>query len=295
MGRKGPLRACITTLIAATVAAVVLASHSPDDGSAAGPPADDIAVIAIDANPGGNSARSVGAIEQCVSASVGQPVDIDVVVPDPGIPAQRGMAAYQFSLLYDPTVVWIQADNGGMLLAQAAGSNVIPITDPKPDRNGVYQSWGIDFGPAGIEPLGSSETGPGVIARITLLPRSEGVSALTLSYVLVIDDASERITLGSVQSGTIRVGEPCPEQGGQTAVSPVQSSPTPAPPTPTPTPSALAASPDAAGTVPPTGAAPPPAGDASAWFIMLGLIGTLAGAGLLAIAGQANSFERRGQ
>jgi hypothetical protein len=106
-------------------------------------------------------------------------------------------------------MIWITDDDSNMLLAQAPGSNVIPIADPRPDRNGVYVSWGVDFGPSGIETSGSSETGPGVIARLTLLPRSEGVSTLTLSDVLVIDDASERISLKSVQSATISVSQPC--------------------------------------------------------------------------------------
>jgi hypothetical protein len=96
-----------------------------------------------------------------------------------------------------------------MLLAQAAESNVIPIADPRPDKNGVYVSWGVDFGPSGIEPGGSSETGPGVLARITILPQSEGISTLTLRDVLFIDDASNRITLESVRSATISVGRPC--------------------------------------------------------------------------------------
>jgi hypothetical protein len=209
MPRLSFLRAGIPVLIAAAAAALSTVGFAAT-GSGASQSAS-IAVIAIDANPQGNGPRTVGSTEDCVSAALDQPVDIDIVVPSPGVPVDRGIAAYQFSIMYDPAVVWIADDDSEMLLAQAAGSNVIPIADPKPDRNGVYQSWAVDFGPSGIEPAGSSETGPGVIARITLLPRSEGISTLTLSNVLVIGDASERISPESVQSGTIQVGEPCDE------------------------------------------------------------------------------------
>jgi hypothetical protein len=197
------------SLIAAGAAVLsILGLAAASSGASQSP---SVALLALDTDTSGNEPRIVASIEECVSATVGEPVDIDIVVPSPGIPADRGVAAYQFSILYDPALVWITADDNEMLLAQAAGSNVIAIADPKPDNNGVYQSWGVDFGTSGIEPAGSSETGPGVIARITLLPQSDGVSALILSNVLIIDDDSERITLESVQSATIHVSEPCPE------------------------------------------------------------------------------------
>jgi hypothetical protein len=225
----------------------------PAVGAVAGP-GTSIALLAIDGDPTGNSPRSVGSIEQCVSASVGRPTQIDIVVPGPGVPVDRGIGAYQFSLLYDPGSIWISDDDSNMLLAQAARSNVIPIADPRPDRNGVYESWGVDFGPSGIEPAGTSETGPGVIARITLLPQSEGGSTLTLSHVLVIDDASNRISLESVQSAIINVGRPCSSES-VTPLTPTLSfgADTTVPPRSTPS----------AGPLPRTGGGPVPNGSHS--------------------------------
>lgn len=188
-------------------------------------------LVAVDADTSGNGPRTVGSIQDCVSADVGQPVDVDIVVPDPGVPADRGIAAYQFNLLYDPEVVWVQADDPNMLLAQAPGSDVIPIADPKPDSNGLYLSWGVDFGPSGVEPEGSSEIGPGVLARLTLIPQSAGSSNLTLSGVLLIDDEVERIDLGSVEAGAIHAGEACPDEADAAPA------PQGAGPSPTPTPS----------------------------------------------------------
>jgi len=286
----------LITIGVAALGVLWLTAATPGAGQSAS-----VEVVAIDADPSGNGPRSVGTIENCLSAAAGESVVIDIVVPDPGVPADRGMAAYQFSIMYDPAVVWIGADDSDMLLAQAAGSNVIPIADPKPDRNGVYQSWGVDFGPSGIEPIGSSEKGPGVIARITLLPQSEGISTLTLSNVLVIDDASERISLGSILSATIHVGEPCAGQSPKTTPSPDNDDSSDGGDSGTSgdngdsdiAPAMSTPSPESPGAVPTGGGAPPATGGTSAWFVVAGLIAALGGASLLVVGKLAFSGRTR--
>jgi hypothetical protein len=257
-------------------------------------------LLALDVTASGNDSRTVGTVEECVSASVGQAVDVDVVVPGSGIPTDRGMAAYQFSLLYDPSILWVQADNGKMLLDQAPGSNVITIADPKPDKNGLYVSWGVDFGPSGIEPAGSSEVGPGVIARLTLLPQAAGRSALALGDVLVIDDDSQRIELEDIQPAAIHVGEPCPGESDPsvdpepTGSEPVDTS-DPLPPAADPltgdpatdpsggAPGQLTEPADFADAVPAAGGQPPPAAAANRPIILAGLTLSLAGGALLTL------------
>lgn len=184
--------------------------------------------VTIDVRTQGNGPRSVGSIDGCVSAEVGQAVTVDVVLPDSGIPADRGISGYQFSMIYDPGVVWIQADDNNQLLAQAQGSNVISLSDPKPDTNGIYVSWAVDFGRAGIEPDGSSETGSGIIARLTLLPKATGLTSLSLQDVLLLDDKSSPIDAGSPNSASLYVGAPCPgDSSSVPARSPVVTSTTP--------------------------------------------------------------------
>ncbi len=274
----------LVSVVPIVLGAALLGIFGPTAVRSAASPSASIALLAIDADPTGNSPRYVGTIEQCVSANVGQPAQIDIVIPGTGVPAERGIGAYQFSILYDPGSIWIAEDDGSMLLAQAAGSNVISIADPRPDRNGVYVSWGVDFGPSGIEPAGASETGPGVIARITLLPQSEGVSTLTLRDVLVIDDASNRITLGSIQPATIKVGQSCSNE----SVTP-----------PTRTPSlgagttALPPSTPAAETFPRTGGGPAP-DSSNSLFIVAGLLAVLGGVSLLIPRLSTNGSKGRG-
>jgi cell division septation protein DedD len=304
MDSQGSVRAASIALIAggavASLAIAVTLTLASPEGSSCAASSSSVALIAVDTDPSGNGPRTVGAVDECISASAGQPLDIDIVVTSPGIPADRGIAAYQFTILYDPAVVWIGADDSDMLLAQADGSNVIPITDPKPDSNGVYQSWGVDFGTPGIEPSGASETGPGVIARITLIPQGNGVSPLTLSNVLLIDDSSERLSLESLRSASVYVGQPCPGQSESGTPTPtpaptpalastptpahtlastptpahtVASTPTPAP-TPTPTPEPQAPAP-AGGAATGIGSLAPAASGVPIWAsLMSGLGGT---------------------
>lgn len=235
-------------------------------------------------------------------------MEIDIALPSPGVPADRGVAAFQFSLLYDPSIVWVSGDEAEMLLAQAPGSKLIPIADPKPDTNGVYLSWGVDFGPSGIEPAGSSEIGPGVLSRITLLPQNEGSSSLILSGALVIDDSAERITLESVRPATIKVGQPCPspqapdnnndeavQQDGRSNSPPNrrasiddapqrESPPTEAAGNAGPVAVAeIASGPPVQASAIPSGGGSPPAGVSSHWPIIAGgLAAAVAGAGLVA-------------
>ncbi len=253
--------------MAAGLIAVALALSLPDSDAASS-----LSVVAVDADPRGNGPRAVASTEECVSATTGQPVEIDIVLPSPGVPADRGIAAYQFSLFYDPSVVWVAADASGLLLAQAPGSNPLPISDPKPDRNGVYISWAVDFGPKGIEPAGASEAGPGVIARLTLLPKKNGASALNLTNVIIIDDASKVLSVESVRSGAVRVGEPCAGQNP---------SPTPATPTPAPTlPTITTVPAPSIKTFIATGGAPPTDHGGPWWLIAVGLSACLGGAAL---------------
>lgn len=260
-----------------------------------------IPLIAVDANIEGNGPRTVASIESCTSTSVGQPTDVDVVIPAPGVPADSGIAGYQFNLLYDPEVVWVEADGGDMLLAQAAGSSTFAIADPKPDSNGLYLSWGADFGPSGIEPAGSSETGPGVVARLTLTPQAVGTSFLTLSDVLVIDDEVERIELGEVRRASIQVGGSCPGEENEPIPAPAESPAAPSSSNPSepatggpeppaadqPTEAAPATDPSSgvpAEGIPTAGGAPPLEGARHGWPIAAGAAMAGIGAAIVALA-----------
>ncbi|MEK7247867.1 MAG: hypothetical protein AAB092_05290 [Chloroflexota bacterium] len=241
--------------------------------------------VAINVQPKGSGPRSVGSVDSCVSAEVGQQVSVDIALPDPGVPVDRGISAYQFSMIYDPDVVWVQADDHNQLLAQGHGSSIIQLSDPKPDTNGIYVSWAVDFGPAGIEPEGSSETGPGVIARLTLLPRSAGQASLALREVLLLDDKSNPINVGSVSGASLYVGAPCPSDSSPAPSPAVTSALTPVPPDPSPSSGTTSGPVIAALAL--TGGPPGDGGSASsAWLLVAGAVAMLAGAVMVVAGGR---------
>jgi hypothetical protein len=295
MPKPGGVGAAIILTIAAAVALLCVAALA-GPSSAAGQSAS-VASVALDMHISGNGPRTIGAVDECVSAAVDQPVDIDVVVPSPGIPAERGVAAFQLRLFYDPAIVWVGADDSKLLLdaaRDAAGrkqSNVMAFSDVavtgRPNKSGDYLSVVVDFGPKGIEPAGSSETGPGVLARLTLLPQGEGTSPLILADVEIADDDSEKIPVDSVQSGAIHVGEPCPGPTATPVPTPM-STPTPAPaPTPTPAPQAPV---PAGGAATGVGSLAPAAPGLPIWATFLSGLGS---AGLLAAALRLSGIRRR--
>lgn len=188
----------------------------------------DIMTLGLDMQVSGNSPRSVADIDQCFSAEIGQPVTVDVVLPEPGVPQSRGVSAYQYTLFYDGKLLSVTGDEPEMLLDQAPGSALIPLAQGKPDNDGIYTSAAVDFGPKGIEPEGASETGPGVLARLTLTPHSPGISGLVIRDVSIKDDAGDDIEVISILSAHLYAGEPCPGQATPAATAAPASTPRPA-------------------------------------------------------------------
>lgn len=218
MRKRFPMKIPITATLAFAVGAAVFAAAGSADAGGV--------TVAVDTDPAGNTVRSVGAIDDCRSLAVGDSAVVDIVLPSPGVPPSSGLSAYQFSLLYDPALVSVTASAPGMLIDQASASNVIYLSDPLPDTNGIYVSWAVDFGPTAPEPSGASETGPGVLARLTLQGRAAGTAELTLIEVQLIDSESNQIALSPNQNARLEIGATCP---GEEPTAAPNVSPSPAP------------------------------------------------------------------
>jgi hypothetical protein len=159
----------------------------------------------------GNDARLTGGanIQDCGELPIGAGIDIDVVLPPPGIDAADGMKGYEFKLIYDPGVVNVGAE-AKMLVSQAPGSIPLSLSDFPPDSDGSFTSAAIDIGaPGDPEPAGVSEIGPGVLARITLTAVAPGTSSLTLTDIIPVDAVGDPIPVGSVLNATVVVGGTC--------------------------------------------------------------------------------------
>lgn len=171
-----------------------------------------VVTIAVDVDVTGNGPRTVGTIENCarIDSSGTNELEIDIVLPDPGIPTDVGIKGYQANLLYDPAVVNVTAEDPNLLLSQAQGSLLLPLSDFLPDTDGDYLAAVADRGEqVQIQPEGSIETGPGVLSRITLTGVSKGTTDLTLTNVILVGIDNNPIPLRSVLSAAVSVDTAC--------------------------------------------------------------------------------------
>src|SRR3990172_292002 len=199
----------IVLLAAVTILAINVLSGDPPT-AAAQTPVD----MGIDMDVTGNAARTVGTVENCdqIDSAGTNTIDIDIVLPDPGVDAADGISSVQFSLLYDPAVVTVTAvDVSAHLLNQAAGSFLLGLGDATslPDSDGTFAPAWSDFGPLGIEPAGASEIGPGVLVRIHLTGVAQGTSPLSLSSIILANDLNNPIPVSSISQATVSVDEVC--------------------------------------------------------------------------------------
>jgi len=231
--------------------------------------------VVIDADVTGNTPRLVPAVDECVSAGLGDTVEVDIVAPEPGIPGDRGIAAYELTFYYDLNVINVVAADYNQLLKQAPGSNLFAVGSELPDASGEFHAVVGDIGKAGVEPAGTSEVGAGVLSRLKLQVVGAGVTPLGLRGVDLRDDAGNPIAIAESRRGTLYAGMTCP---APTATP----SPTPGP-VPTTAPAATATAAATGGNV---GGGPPagvgslaaPRGGVPGWAWGLLAVGVAAGA-----------------
>lgn len=126
--------------------------------------------IAVDANPSGNTATSLGTVDDCWQLSTGQTFEVDIVITD-----VTDLIAWQVPLVYDPRVLNVTGCDAAQFLAADPDSQVFQGCDLVPDSDGLYGVGAADT----AEPP-PEHSGSGVLARITLQAVGSGLSALSL-------------------------------------------------------------------------------------------------------------------
>jgi hypothetical protein len=173
--------------------------------------------VGIDANPGAtpaNTATSLGTIEACRVVTNGDTFTVDFYVqniPGPGLEGIQG------SLHYTSTKLKVTASSASFMLAAGAGSSVTDLTNPStdslPDTDGTFTPIAADFGSGASH----SETGSGVLVRVTLQAIANGAASLTLTDVKLADPSfnpigdtnADGIFDGPVSNAQIRIGQSC--------------------------------------------------------------------------------------
>lgn len=214
MSRSSPAKRNVNIGFQLAVGAVLIVSIialiKPDQHADAGPKTP-ISTVGIDTGTLGNTPRSLvgaGARQSCTRINEGQELTVDVFVNE--VPADRGLSGFQIGLQFDPTLIEVTAVDDDLLISQAEHSDYSSFGDTSSD-DGSLTAAAVDFGqPYGPEAGGSSEIGPGIFARITVLAKSvAGVSPLQLTRIIITDDIGQVINVQNVLDGEVAVNVDC--------------------------------------------------------------------------------------
>jgi hypothetical protein len=126
--------------------------------------------LAVDADPTGNAATTLGPTDQCVSVEAGDSFQIDIVVRD--VEDLLGWEAYA---IYDASVLELTDRDVKPFLAANSGSNVFDASDAPANAAGRYRVAAAD-----IADPPAPDSGSGVLARLTFDALSSGVSLIAL-------------------------------------------------------------------------------------------------------------------
>ena len=188
-----------------------------------------INLVAVDANPDGNTKTSLGPRDTCVRTEVGSKINVDVIVDS--VPADRPAIGMQLNVHYDPNLVQVTDVNNEMFLS--ANGSYQPfegLGDSPPDSDGNLLIEMADLASNEGGQNANTETGPGVLSRLTFEAKADGESNISLGftggseYPALIDSNNEPIGVNQLAAALIEVGQDCPSSP------PPQVQPSPLPP-----------------------------------------------------------------
>ena len=141
----------------------------------------------IDVVTAGNSAASVGAVDDCVEVDVGDTVLVDIGVND-----VSDLTAWETTLVFDQEVLELEDRDPRMFLANEANSRLTVQSDLSAPTS--LHPGGLFIGAADLS-TGAVESGSGILARVTFKAIDEGTSNAWLPQLDV--DSNGRADVGS--------------------------------------------------------------------------------------------------
>jgi hypothetical protein len=145
----------------------------PADGTA-----QELTTLGVDADPTGNTATSLGSIEHCTSVKTGDTFEVDIFITN-----ATDLLAWEAYFVYDPSILRVEARYARLFQMANAGSNVFDASEAPPGEPGRYRIAAAD-----IADPPAPDSGSGVLARLTLLALSTGVSLASLPPIDVTGD-----------------------------------------------------------------------------------------------------------
>lgn len=178
------------------------------DAAAAGP------ILAIDADPSGNTASHVEKLNSCVSVANGTTFKVDIVVTD-----VNELLAWEAYLQYDQAVLMVTQRDVKQFQAVKPGASVIDLSAKVPDRSGQYHLAAADT----ADPPNAS-SGSGILARITLQAIGSGASKLSVAKQpdrgpllrdvdgkIIANNGGDPYFDGETRDAQVAVDRPCPK------------------------------------------------------------------------------------
>ena len=229
--------------VVAVVALVALAAVSLTNGEGS---AQEGVAVGVDADPDGNTATSLGAIDQCVAVATGDTFQVDVFIAD-----VADLLAWEAYFSFDGSIVNVTDRDVELFQAANADSDVFDASESLPSSGGLYRLGAIDFG----QPP-SPDSGSGVLARLTLEAVGAGISPAILITLDANNDGrpdlgarlkdpqetpigdgnGDEIFDGTIFNAQIAVGRDCPPGAAATVLPSPTASPTGGSETTTPSP-----------------------------------------------------------
>lgn len=139
---------------------------------------------------------SVGVSPQTVTASMGDTFTIDIIVDSAG----SEVYGAQYEMYFDNAILSATSQTQGTFLSHDGESTNVVIDDVNNTLGKIVYCETRMGTPAGV-------TGKWVLASITFEAIKSGTSALTLSYVMLMDSATKELAT-TVYSATCTVTEP---------------------------------------------------------------------------------------
>ncbi|HSP54437.1 MAG TPA: hypothetical protein VLS25_02520 [Dehalococcoidia bacterium] len=213
----GPAAIAATAALLMTLLFIGRGAGAADPGS--------MEAMSIDMDIAGNDATTLGPWDQCIVASPGDTITIDVTATN--IPAAFPMIAFAFTLNFPAGVATVTSADPNLLLASIPGSSILDVSEALPDGGGDWNAAVVDT--SVIPP----ESGSGVLDRIALSidpGAGAGLYPLGLTAAAHIDLNNDTYVPAAINNAFLAIGTTC------------ENLPTPSPtpePTPTPPPTPL--------------------------------------------------------
>ncbi len=207
-----PLAAGVVTLL---FAASVF-SPGPPSGVAS------VTVIGVDADPSGNTANALGTREECIEVAVGADFSVDVFIQN-----ANDLKAWELYFGYNQALLDLRS----------------PASDPQLIVTGLaqeqlYPGLNYYFVGVGANQGGPGSTGDGILARVHLHAKAQGLSEASVRTTplapYLTSTTEQHYHSSPILNARIAIGQSC---SGAPTLPPTPTPPPTLPPTPSPTPS----------------------------------------------------------